>query len=67
MNETCSSDQPQENMALPTAPHIDPRRLVRVNPERATDVSSTDFPGHYPGEENEHSWNLDTFKRVRSI
>ena len=44
----------------------DPRRVVNVNPERVTNVSSTDFPGHYPGEEEAHSWSLEKFRRVRS-
>ena len=41
---------------------INPRRLVRVHPERVTDVSSTDFPGHYPGED--HSWDHELFEKV---
>ncbi|KAF8073513.1 DNA-directed RNA polymerase [Lyophyllum atratum] len=39
---------------------IDPRRLVGVHAERITDVSSTDYPGHYPDED--HSWNLAKFQ-----
>lgn len=42
---------------------FDSRRLVGVHAERVSDVSSRDFPGHYPGED--HSWNLATFKKVR--
>ncbi|KZT27152.1 hypothetical protein NEOLEDRAFT_1131160 [Neolentinus lepideus HHB14362 ss-1] len=38
----------------------DRRRHVRVDAERARDVSSTDFPGYYPDED--HSWNLEKFK-----
>ncbi|TFK50729.1 hypothetical protein OE88DRAFT_1680508 [Heliocybe sulcata] len=38
----------------------DPRRHVRVDPERVRDVSSTDFPGYWPDED--HSWNLEKFK-----
>lgn len=30
-----------------------------INSETVTDVTSTDFPGHYPGEE--HSWHKDIF------
>lgn len=41
---------------------VDPRRIVGVTAERVTHVSSTDYPGHYPHED--HSWNLDTFKKV---
>ncbi|KAF9524735.1 DNA-directed RNA polymerase [Crepidotus variabilis] len=38
---------------------FDQRRLVGVHAERVTDVSSTDYPGHYPDED--HSWNLRNF------
>ena len=40
-----------------------PRRHVGIHAEHISDVSSTDFPGHYPGEDN--SWNLDLFREVR--
>ncbi|KAH8110387.1 DNA-directed RNA polymerase [Phellopilus nigrolimitatus] len=44
-----------------TAPlDVDDRRLVGVHAERVSDVSSADFPGHYPDED--HSWSLDRFK-----
>jgi len=43
---------------------VNPRRLVGVTAERATHVSSTDFPGHYPNED--HSWNLSQFRQVRN-
>ncbi|KAI0800444.1 insert subdomain of RNA polymerase alpha subunit [Fomes fomentarius] len=39
---------------------FNPRRHVGVHAERVSDVASTDFPGHYPGED--HSWNLAKFK-----
>ncbi|KAH9835601.1 insert subdomain of RNA polymerase alpha subunit [Rhodofomes roseus] len=39
---------------------FNPRRHVGVHAERVSDVSSTDYPGHYPGED--HSWNLAKFK-----
>ncbi|KAF7327473.1 RPOLD domain-containing protein [Mycena kentingensis (nom. inval.)] len=39
---------------------VDARRLVGIKAERVTDVSSRDFPGHYPDED--HSWNLDKFR-----
>ena len=35
-------------------------QIVGVNAETVTDVSSTDFPGHYPGED--HSWDKEEFK-----
>ena len=41
----------------------DNRRLVGVHAERVSDVSSTDYPGVYPGED--HSWNLENFKKVQ--
>lgn len=34
-------------------------QIVGINKETVTDVTSTDFPGHYPGEDN--SWDIDTF------
>ncbi|KAF7315311.1 RPOLD domain-containing protein [Mycena indigotica] len=44
---------------------IDPRRLVGIKAERVTDVSSRDFPGYYPDEDN--SWNLDAFKENLTV
>lgn len=40
-----------------------PRRHVGIHAEHISDVSSSDFPGHYPGEDN--SWNLDLFRKVK--
>jgi hypothetical protein len=34
-----------------------------VHAERVSDVSSTDYPGVYPGQDD--SWNLKKFKKVR--
>ena len=42
---------------------LNPRRHVGVHAERVSDVSSTEFPGHYPGEDL--TWKLDEFKKVR--
>ncbi|KZT04796.1 uncharacterized protein LAESUDRAFT_657174 [Laetiporus sulphureus 93-53] len=39
---------------------FNPRRHVGVHAERVTDVSSTEYPGHYPDED--HSWDLAKFK-----
>lgn len=36
-----------------------------VNAETVTDVTSTDFPGHYPGEDN--SWSIQTFRSSFSV
>jgi DNA-directed RNA polymerase I and III subunit RPAC1 len=41
-----------------------PRRHVGIHAEHISDVSSRDFPGHYPGEDS--SWNLDHFRKVRT-
>lgn len=41
----------------------DPRLHVGLSEERVTNVSSTDFPGHYPNED--HSWDLKKFIKVR--
>lgn len=44
---------------------FDKRRLVGIQPERVTNVSNTEYPGHYPDED--HSWNLEHFKKVRRL
>ena len=41
---------------------FNPRVHVGLLEERVTNVSSTDFPGHYPDED--HSWDLTKFKKV---
>ncbi|PFH49399.1 hypothetical protein AMATHDRAFT_4916 [Amanita thiersii Skay4041] len=46
-------------------PDVDKRRLVGVHPERVTNVSSTDFPGHYPDED--HSWDLAKFNKTLQV
>ncbi|KAG5644553.1 hypothetical protein DXG03_008208 [Asterophora parasitica] len=45
---------------MPSRNAVDPRRLVGVHAERITHISSTDYPGHYPDEDN--SWNLEKFQ-----
>ncbi len=37
------------------------RRRVDVEVDRVENVTSTDFPGHYPGED--HSWSIKKFKQ----
>ena len=54
-------------MASSSSSHLppsayNPRRHVGVHAERISDVASTEFPGHYPGED--HSWSLARFKDV---
>ncbi|KAG6336333.1 hypothetical protein ID866_2758 [Astraeus odoratus] len=44
---------------------FDPKHHVGVHPERVSHVSSTDYPGHYPEEDN--SWDLTKFKQVPTI
>lgn len=40
-----------------------PRRHVGIHAEHISDVSSRDFPGNYPGEDN--SWDLELFRKVK--
>lgn len=40
-------------------------QLVGVNEETVTNVASTDFPGHYPGEDQ--SWDLEKFKQSLNV
>lgn len=44
---------------------LDRRKIVGINKETVTNVSSTDFPGHYFGEQ--HAWDLDLFSETFSI
>lgn len=41
------------------------RRVVHVGAERVSDVSSTNFPGYAPDEDQ--SWDSDRFKNVCSV
>ncbi|KAL8958360.1 MAG: hypothetical protein Q9193_004569 [Seirophora villosa] len=41
---------------------LDARKIVGVNAETVTNVTSTDFPGHYPGED--HEWDLEEFRKT---
>ncbi|KAH8814990.1 RNA polymerase Rpb3/RpoA insert domain-containing protein [Xylogone sp. PMI_703] len=45
----------------PSEDELQRRRIVGVNAETVTDVSSTDFPGHYPGED--HAWDKNKFEK----
>ncbi|RFU36064.1 hypothetical protein B7463_g274, partial [Scytalidium lignicola] len=45
----------------PSEDELQSRRIVGVNAETVTDVSSTDFPGHYPGED--HAWDKNKFEK----
>ncbi|KAH9974203.1 DNA-directed RNA polymerase [Russula vinacea] len=48
-------------MASTSTKQYNPRFHVGLLEERVTNVSSTDFPGHYPDED--HSWDLTKFKK----
>ncbi|KFY09464.1 hypothetical protein V491_08154 [Pseudogymnoascus sp. VKM F-3775] len=49
----------------PSQEELQRRKIVGINLETVDDVTSTDFPGHYAGED--HSWNLDLFKKNLKI
>jgi DNA-directed RNA polymerase alpha subunit len=49
----------------PSAGELERRKIVGINKETVTDVTSTDFPGHYPGEDN--SWDLEAFSEGFSV
>lgn len=38
-------------------------QIIGVNSETVTNVTSTDFPGHYPGED--HTWSVEKLKKVQ--
>ncbi|RHZ56046.1 hypothetical protein CDV55_105067 [Aspergillus turcosus] len=45
---------------IPSQEELDRRSIVGINPETVTNIPSTDFPGHWPGES--HEWNLERFR-----
>ncbi|KAI5818645.1 DNA-directed RNA polymerase [Pyronema omphalodes] len=46
-------------------PSSDRRNIVGINAETVSNVTSTDFPGHWPGED--HSWNLEKFRNTFKV
>ncbi|KAF1949420.1 DNA-directed RNA polymerases I and III subunit RPAC1 [Byssothecium circinans] len=48
-------------MSVPSPEEVERRRKLQVWEETVSDQQSTDFPGHWPGEN--HEWNLDKFKK----
>ncbi|KAK3329773.1 DNA-directed RNA polymerase [Apodospora peruviana] len=44
----------------PTEEELERRKIVGINAETVTHVTSTDFPGHYPQEE--HFWDINIFR-----
>ncbi|OCT49317.1 DNA-directed RNA polymerases I and III subunit RPAC1 [Cladophialophora carrionii] len=49
----------------PSQDSLDRRKLVGINAETVTNITSTDFPGHHAGEDN--SWSLEKFKDTFKI
>ncbi|KAL1618092.1 DNA-directed RNA polymerase core subunit rpc40 [Neofusicoccum ribis] len=45
----------------PTQEELERRRIVGVHAEHVSNISSTDYPGHFPGED--HRWSLEKFKK----
>lgn len=50
----------QRNTRVPSEAEVQQRRLVGINAETVSNVFSTDFPDHYPNEDN--NWNVEQFK-----
>ncbi|EJU04104.1 RBP11-like subunit of RNA polymerase [Dacryopinax primogenitus] len=44
---------------------IHPHRLVHIASERVSHVSSTDYPGHWPGES--YTWDLEFFRKSLQV
>ena len=42
-----------------------PEKVVGINAETVTNVTATDFPHHYIGEDN--SWSLEKFRDVSAV
>ncbi|KAG6150166.1 hypothetical protein E4U28_002407 [Claviceps purpurea] len=49
----------------PSAEELERRNTVGINLETVTDVTSVDFPGHFPGED--HAFSLDRFRSGFSV
>lgn len=49
----------------PSHTELDRRKTVGINQETVTNISSTDFPGHYPGEDA--AWSIDKFANKLSV
>ncbi|TPX16444.1 uncharacterized protein E0L32_003738 [Thyridium curvatum] len=46
--------------STPSQAELDRRKIVGINKETVTNVAATDFPGHFPGEDQ--AWDLDQFR-----
>ncbi|KAF2753204.1 putative DNA-directed RNA polymerase I and III subunit Rpc40 [Pseudovirgaria hyperparasitica] len=45
---------------VPSEEAIQKRRIIGIGTETVSNITSTDFPGHWPGEDN--SWDVDKFR-----
>ncbi|KAL1952581.1 hypothetical protein VTO42DRAFT_4718 [Malbranchea cinnamomea] len=45
---------------IASAEEVRKRKIVGINAETVTNITSTDFPGHWPGER--HEWSLERFR-----
>ncbi|CAO2657050.1 Nn.00g058530.m01.CDS01 [Neocucurbitaria sp. VM-36] len=52
-------------MSTPSAEELMRRKKLEVGPETVSNQASTDFPGHWPGEN--HEWDLDYFKETFQV
>ena len=49
----------------PSREELDRRKVVGINSETVTNIYSTDFPGHHPGED--HAWSIRKFSQGLSV
>jgi len=63
IRSTCL-DHPITTMA-PSRAELDKRKTVGVNPETVTNITSTDFPGHHPGEDA--AWSTSKFAQGLNV
>ncbi|KAG0650803.1 DNA-directed RNA polymerases I and III subunit RPAC1 [Hyphodiscus hymeniophilus] len=56
---------PTEFKNFPSQEELDRRKIVGINLETVTDVASTDFPGHWPGEDM--SWSKKNFQKSFNV
>ncbi|KAF2736605.1 DNA-directed RNA polymeras-like proteines I and III subunit RPAC1 [Polyplosphaeria fusca] len=52
-------------MPTPTQEELRRRKIVNITQETVENAASTDYPGHWPGEN--HAWDLDLFKENLEI
>jgi len=49
----------------PSRAELDRRKTVGINPETVTNITSTDFPGHHPGEDA--AWSIEKFEKGLTV